>query len=84
LILGNLLTALLGLTTVYTKAYQREEMDAWRSKLLRYSRGYNPLEWLQIPFLTKKLEIAETAAQKEAERISKEKAAQKEGSRTNC
>jgi len=53
-------------------------MDAWRSKLLRYSRGYNPLEWLQIPFLTKKLEIAETAAQKEAERISKEKAAQKE------
>ena len=56
-------------------------MEAWRSTLLRYSRGYNPYEWFQIPFLSKTLEIAKEAhkdrddrIREEAEQIAKDKA----------
>ena len=49
-------------------------MEAWSSKLLRYSRGYNPIEWVQIPFLTNTLKIAKEAHKEEEERIAKAKA----------
>ena len=49
-------------------------MEAWRSKLFRYSRGYNPIEWVQIPFLTNTLKIAKEAHKEEEERIAKAKA----------
>jgi hypothetical protein len=50
-------------------------MEAWRSKLLRYSHGYNPIEWVQTPFLTNTLKIAKEAyKEEEEERIAKAKA----------
>ena len=54
--------------------YIFQEMEAWSSKLLRYSRGYNPIEWVQIPFLTNTLKIAKEAHKEEEERIAKAKA----------
>mmetsp|Transcript_32510 Transcript_32510/g.46874 ORF Transcript_32510/g.46874 Transcript_32510/m.46874 type:complete len:277 (-) Transcript_32510:135-965(-) len=57
-------------------------MDAWRSKLLRYSSGYNPLEWIQIPFLTKTLEIA-MEAKKEEEEVYRS-SSERRRSRKNC